>query len=221
MARGVLIVSLKDESGWRRLVEECFRREAGAQASIPDSAQDLIETGVLDSMGWVSFLRGLESASGLNNLGALLIEQTPSFDRIFQAFQQAQSEHHSSFLDSSRLSRPTPCAAVLLMSSSAVVGSRKIPSGEVDRAFGMPDGKLHLRAGIESLAYAAENENELTLGTRAAQEALDSAACGAHQLDWIIATSETHHAYPSLAALLHSLPMFTAASLGRGGWPAN
>jgi len=64
--------SVKDETHWRRLVEECFRRETGAEAPISDPAQDLIETGVLDSMGWVSFLRALESASGLSELGALL-----------------------------------------------------------------------------------------------------------------------------------------------------
>jgi 3-oxoacyl-[acyl-carrier-protein] synthase III len=93
---------------------------------------------------------------------------------------------------------------VLVIFSSAVTGSRVIPSEEVDRAFGMPVGKLRGRAGIESLAYAAEGENELTLGASSAQETLRAASCGAQQLDWIIATSETHHDYPSLSAQLHS-----------------
>jgi 3-oxoacyl-[acyl-carrier-protein] synthase-3 len=93
---------------------------------------------------------------------------------------------------------------VLVSSSAAETGSRVIPSEEVDRAFGMPVGKLRGRAGIESLAYAAEGESELTLGAKAAQEALRAASCGPQQLDWIIATSETHHDYPSLAAQLHS-----------------
>jgi 3-oxoacyl-[acyl-carrier-protein] synthase III len=95
-------------------------------------------------------------------------------------------------------------AKVSVISSAAVTGSRVIPSEEVDRAFGMPAGKLRGRAGIESLAYAADGENEVTLGAKAAQEALHAASCGAQQLDWIIATSETHHDYPSLAAQLHS-----------------
>lgn len=94
--------------------------------------------------------------------------------------------------------------SVFIASSCAVVGSRTISSEEVDRAFGMPAGKLRSRAGIESLAYAAEDENELTLGARAAQQALHAAACGAQELDWIIATSETQRGYPSLAAQLHS-----------------
>jgi 3-oxoacyl-[acyl-carrier-protein] synthase III len=87
--------------------------------------------------------------------------------------------------------------------SAAFSGTRTIPSEDVDRAFGMPIGKLRQRAGIESLAYATEGENELTLGARAARQALSKAGHPADDLDWIIATSETHHTYPSLAAQLH------------------
>jgi 3-oxoacyl-[acyl-carrier-protein] synthase III len=92
----------------------------------------------------------------------------------------------------------------VVVSSSAATGSHVIPSEEADRAFGMPIGKLRSRAGIESLAYAAEDENEVTLGAKAAYEALRAASCGAQQVDWIIATSETHHDYPSLSAQLHA-----------------
>jgi len=95
-------------------------------------------------------------------------------------------------------------AAAIIAGASAATGSRVIPSEEVDRAFGMPPGKLRGRAGIESLAYAADGENEMTLGASSAEEALRDASCYPQQLDWIIATSETHHDYPSLSALLHS-----------------
>ena len=93
----------------------------------------------------------------------------------------------------------------VVVSSAVATGSRIIPSEEADRAFGMPIGKLRSRAGIESLAYATEGENEVALGAKAGQEALQASSCGAQQLDWIIATSETHHDYPSLSAQLHSL----------------
>jgi 3-oxoacyl-[acyl-carrier-protein] synthase-3 len=114
------------------------------------------------------------------------------------------------------LTRTNP---VYVVASSAAMGSRKIPSEEVDRAFGMPPGKLRLRAGIESLAYAAEDENELTLGTRATQQALRTSACAAQELDWIVATSETQRGYPSLAAQLHSqlLARETCGALDVGG----
>jgi len=193
----------KDENQWRRLVEECFRREAGSDVPIPDTAQNLIETGALDSMAWVSFLRALESTSGLSELGALLTERTPTLESIYLALQEARAESPS-VPEASDKTRTAKGSMVVLTSSCAVVGSRQIPSEEIDRVFGMPSGKLRLRAGIESLAYAAEGENELTLAARAAQQALRAAACGPQALDWIIATSETHRGYPSLAAQLHS-----------------
>src|SRR5271163_1697918 len=88
--------------------------------------------------------------------------------------------------------------------SGTAQGARIVASEEVDVAFGMPPGKLRRRAGIESLAYVAEGENELSLGTCAAQQALQTSGTSAGELDWIIATSETHHNYPSLAAEVHS-----------------
>ena len=213
------MATIRDRTHWRRLVEECFRREAGAEAFVSDPAQDLIETGVLDSMGWVSFLRALESASGLSELSAQLTERTPSFESIFQVFSEAKADSPSVRGKFSEARHARTPAYVILRSSCAVVGSRTIPSDEIDRAFGMPEGKLRLRAGIESLAYAAEGEDELTLGVRAAQQSLHAAACGAQELDWIIATSETHRDYPSLAARLHSqlLARETCGALDVGG----
>jgi 3-oxoacyl-[acyl-carrier-protein] synthase III len=93
---------------------------------------------------------------------------------------------------------------VCIAGSGVAQGSRLVASEEVDRAFGMPSGKLRHRAGIASLAYAAEGENELSLGCAAAQEAWRACAAEAGEIDWIVATSETHHNYPSLAAQLHS-----------------
>ena len=86
---------------------------------------------------------------------------------------------------------------------AATLGARRVPSEEVDRAFGMPLGKLRERAGIESLSYASPEQNELTLGDDALRQALHVADCPPAELDWIIATSETHREYPSLAAQLH------------------
>jgi 3-oxoacyl-[acyl-carrier-protein] synthase III len=93
---------------------------------------------------------------------------------------------------------------MLLVSSASATGSRKLPSEEVDRAFGMPIGKLRSRAGIDSLAYALETENELTLGADAAKESLLAASCSVADLDRIIASSETHHDYPPLSAQIHA-----------------
>ena len=99
---------------------------------------------------------------------------------------------------------PSHSIPVRIHGSSAVFGSREIPSEEVDRAFGMPAGKLRERAGIVSVAYAAEGEQEIHLSTQAAVGALEAAHCGPKDVGWLIVASETHRAYPSLAAQLHA-----------------
>src|SRR5437879_3618840 len=188
----------------RSLVEACFRREAGSAASIPGDNVDLLEAGILDSMAWVSFLRAVETASGVSDLGSGLNERPASLGEVLATLQNAAPQISGVEDASSEQKISASPAQAVLTGSSAVPGSCLLPSEEVDRAFGMPAGKLRSRAGIESLAYVAPSENELTLAATAAQEALRAAFCGAQELNWIVATSETHHDYPSLSAQLHS-----------------
>jgi len=210
--------ALKTDSR-RSLVEACFRREAGSAASIPADEIDLLEAGILDSMAWVSFLRAIETASGVSDLGSGLNERSASLGEVLAALQNSAPENPGA--DDAGLIRKLSFspAQAMLTGSSVATGSRLLPSEEVDSAFGMPAGKLRSRAGIESLAYAAEGESELTLAATAAQEALRAASCGAQELDWIVATSETHHDYPSLSAQLHSrlLVRENCAALDVGG----
>jgi 3-oxoacyl-[acyl-carrier-protein] synthase-3 len=194
-----------EEESFRRIVEACFRQEAGPSAAIPSETADLIETGVLDSMAWVSFLRAVETVSGVSELGSDLNEQPASIASVLAALRDSRPRNTlvSNELQKGGFRSPAAFQAVLT-SSSCVLGSRVVPSEEVDRAFGMPIGKLRKRAAIESLAYASKSENEVTLGAKAAEQALHAASSGAQKLEWIIATSETHHDYPGLAAQLHS-----------------
>jgi len=97
-----------------------------------------------------------------------------------------------------------PSSKVFVIGSNSVFGSRVVPSEQVDHAFGMPSGKLRHRAGIVSLAYAAKEENEGTLGAQAVAPLLPGGKEKGHGIDWIVAASETHHAYPSLSAILHA-----------------
>lgn len=96
--------------------------------------------------------------------------------------------------------RPIPA---FLSGSAVAFGAKTVPSEEVDAAFGMPVGKLRTRAGIVSLARAGEYETEVTLGAQAATRALESAELAVGNVDWILAATETHREFPSLAAQLH------------------
>jgi 3-oxoacyl-[acyl-carrier-protein] synthase-3 len=68
----------------------------------------------------------------------------------------------------------------------------------------MPVGKLRKRAGIRSLAYATEHEDERSLGAAAASGLLEKSGEEAKNVDWVLVASETFHAYPLLAAVLHA-----------------
>jgi 3-oxoacyl-[acyl-carrier-protein] synthase-3 len=193
-----------EQESWTRLVEECFRREAGGSAGIPGDTVDLIQSGILDSMAWVGFLRAVETASGISELGIKLNERPASLASVISALRDSRRRGPNPDAVSAQNVQLGHNPLVLIQGFSSVLGSRIVRSEEIDQTFGMPVGKLRHRAGFESLAYASEGEDELSLGTRAAEEALQAASCGARELDWIIATSETHHSYPSLAAQLHS-----------------
>jgi 3-oxoacyl-[acyl-carrier-protein] synthase III len=93
---------------------------------------------------------------------------------------------------------------VYIVGSASAFGSRVVPSEDVDHAFGMPHGKLKSRAGIVSVAHVSEQEDEGTLGVQACQQLLEETSEKVENLDWILAASETHHAYPSLSAILHA-----------------
>jgi 3-oxoacyl-[acyl-carrier-protein] synthase-3 len=99
---------------------------------------------------------------------------------------------------------PLTLTDVYVVGSASAFGSRVVPSEDVDHAFGMPSGKLKSRAGILSLAHVSKDEDEGTLGEQACKELLQNTGQDSDGLDWILAASETHHAYPSLSAILHA-----------------
>jgi 3-oxoacyl-[acyl-carrier-protein] synthase III len=114
---------------------------------------------------------------------------------------------------------PAVNSPALILASAAVFGSRSIPSEEIDREFGMEIGKLRNRAGILSISRAGSDETEMSLGAQAGRAALEAAGIAADSCDWLITTSETHHAYPSLAAELHDQLRFrdSCGALDVGG----
>jgi len=97
-----------------------------------------------------------------------------------------------------------PRTVPIIKGSSVTYGSRTVSSETIDQAFSMEIGKLRKRAGLLTVSQAALNETELTLGAAAAKAALSNSGVPRESLDWILVTSETYRAFPSLAAELHS-----------------
>jgi 3-oxoacyl-[acyl-carrier-protein] synthase-3 len=188
----------------RGTVLACLRGELEPGTALPEDSVDLVDSGLLDSMAWVSFIRAIESATGVNDLGTRLAERPSSIRSVLAVLAESEEvlTPASGFVASR--SMVTVTKDVLACGWAFTLGAWTIPSEEVDREYGMAAGKLRKRAGIESVARAAEGETEVTLGAKAAQEALARAQAGANEVDWILATSETHVGYPSLGAQLHS-----------------
>ncbi len=203
----------------RQVVLGALRRELGPDVVTPEDSVDLVETGLLDSMAWVSFIRAVESLTGVHDLGTSLAEQPANVASILSILSGGLPRLEPAC--NSHLAHPEAWAATgaFLTGFGAALGGRIVASKEVDREYGMAMGKLRKRAGIESIARAEEGETEVTLGAKAAQEALTQAQVGANELDWILATSETHAGYPSLGAQLHSrlLARETCGALDIGG----
>lgn len=83
-------------------------------------------------------------------------------------------------------------------------GGRRVAAAALEREFELKAGKIASAAGIESVARVAAGEDEVTLALRACSAALARAEAGIGDLDCIIATSETHVGFPSLAPRMHA-----------------
>ena len=99
--------------------------------------------------------------------------------------------------------------AVSILSSGFATGSCFVPSEEVDRAFGMSIGKLRHRAGIESVRYASESEDESTLAATALQSAFADANCSSREIDWLLATNPPNPSADTAGVARAGLPVIT------------
>jgi len=83
------------------------------------------------------------------------------------------------------------------------VGAELVPAAAVEKEHGLPEGTILRRAGIESVARAGRDENELDLAARAAAAALERAGARESQVSCLIVTTETFVGLPSLGYALH------------------
>jgi 3-oxoacyl-[acyl-carrier-protein] synthase-3 len=84
------------------------------------------------------------------------------------------------------------------------LGSVTVDAAQVEQELHLTVHKIRDGAGIQSLRFAAGTEDELILGQRAADLALEMAEVAAEKIDLLVTTSTTFIALPSFAASLHS-----------------
>ncbi|MGH9815917.1 MAG: hypothetical protein ACRD6I_07560, partial [Candidatus Acidiferrales bacterium] len=83
MSRGEKISARRPE----QIVEQCIRREipGGTQPLAPE--EDLVESGAVDSMAWVSVIRCIEAASGDSDFGERMLDQPRSIQAMVAALE--------------------------------------------------------------------------------------------------------------------------------------
>ena len=214
------------EGRYREIVEQSVRRALRANRPLPADDEDLVETGALDSMGWVSVLESIEEAAGVKELLDPAEEGAAcSIAALIAALERnlVSGQDEMALTDAVAAPHPTAQAAssapVEIAGWGAVLGSRRVEVAAIEREYDLAAGTLRERAGIESVARAGEAENELSLAAQAADQALRAASSSIGEVDWLIATSETFVGFPSFGSLLHTrlLARGTCGVLDVGG----
>jgi 3-oxoacyl-[acyl-carrier-protein] synthase-3 len=203
---------------WRELVGQCVRRELTAGAVLPSPEEDLVDCGAVDSMAWVSVIRGVEAASGCSDFGDLMLDRPRSMEAMVSALQESTAAKPAA-AEGIRRSTFRDGAKTAIAGWGAAAGARRVTAAELEREFELPAGKIGKGAGIESVARAADGEDEGTLAARACELALRKAGTDIGGVDCIVATSETHAGFPSFGGRLHAQLLADAncAALDIGG----
>lgn len=185
------------------LVEQCVRREMAPGALAPSVEEDLVDSGAVDSMAWVSVMRCIEAATGNADFGEQMLDQPRSIRAMVSALQKAPGAREQAAPSRREPSRGTGALAEIAGWGS-VTGGRVVTAAELEHEFKLKAGKVSKSAGIESVARVAKGEDEITLAMRAVETALAAAGAGIGDVECIIASSETLSGYPSLGARLHA-----------------
>jgi 3-oxoacyl-[acyl-carrier-protein] synthase-3 len=205
----------------RKIVLECVRRVLAPSKEMPGEDEELVESGILDSMAWVEIIECLEKASRIAEFSDPLNSGQPRTIRsliaalarqwVEERGPYAELPHQSSFPDRREFAA--------LHGWGIALGSVRVDATVLEREFALSRGTLRDRAGIESVARAGAGEDEASLAQRAAELALRKAGTESRELDWIIASSDSFVGFPSLSTVLHSslLARDDCAALDVGG----
>lgn len=195
----------QDEPGIRDLIVKLISRELQPGFSLSGDDEDLMKSGAIDSMGWVGILSGIEEAAGIRNFGASWPEGRPQSVRaLVDAVREDLGKTRSPSERPGARDEATRDVQASVAGWGYSLGSRRVDAAEIEQECGLPAGTIVDRAGIRSVSRADLKEDEVTLGAKAAEQALNSAEVDPEAVDVLVVTSATSLGFPSLAALLHS-----------------
>jgi 3-oxoacyl-[acyl-carrier-protein] synthase-3 len=171
-------------------------------------------------MGWVDVLLGVESATGIRDFGSSWPEsKAKSIRALADLIGEARRRVPEKRLGEGRAASAQGGSEVSIRGWGHALGAVTVSAEQVERELNLPPHKISHGAGIRTLQVAAESEDELTLGQRAAEAALEMAEMTAESIDLLVATSTTFLNLPSFAASLHSRLLLpeTSGTLDVGG----
>ena len=187
---------------------------------LPQDDVDLVETGALDSMGWVDTLISIESATGIRDFGNPWPDDRPkSIRALAEMICEAQRSAPDEKSGETHMAGGQGECEILIEGWGCTLGSRTVNAEQIECDMALPLRKIRDGAGIESVRVAADSEDELALAQRAADIALEMAEGSGERIDFVVATSTTFLGFPSFAASLHSRLLLreTSGALDVGG----
>ena len=200
---------------------EIVRTSLASKLSLlPKDGVDLVESGALDSMAWVDALISIESATSIRDFGNPWPENRPKSIRVLADMireDQKPSRDEKPWVGA----RPQADSErdIAVGGWGYTLGSLAVDAEQIERDMALPSGRIRDGAGIQSVSIAADGEDELALGQRAADIALEMAEIPIESIDFLVATSATFLRFPSFAASLHSRLLLpeTSGALDVGG----
>jgi 3-oxoacyl-[acyl-carrier-protein] synthase III len=186
---------------------------ASKLSPLPNDGVDLVETGALDSMAWVDALVGIESATDIRDFGNPWPEnRTKSIRTLADMILEAHtvSPDQKPWVDARQ--QVASSRNVAVGGWGYALGSLAIDAEKIERNLALPLHKLRDGAGIHSVCVASDTEDELALGQKAAEIAMEMTEIRIEQIDFLVTTSATFLGFPSFAASLHSRLLLSEAT---------
>ena len=193
-----------DESHALEICRRCVAGRLPSQAH-PEDDEDLVRTGALDSMGWVDVLISAESATGLRDFGSDWPENRPkSIRELAEAIRAAHTGRTEQHAAERFATSAENGSEITIRGWGYALGSMTVDAEQIEQDLHLAPHKIRDGAGIQSLRFADASEDELILGQKAAETALDTAGVDVERVDFLLTTSTTFLRLPSFAASLHS-----------------